>query len=73
MSVPGNMCKAPGEFPERRLQRNGGCSFLSYRENKMNTSDRFIYKANNISNWFRLDSDGAHKVHKCTSNIRLYC
>ena len=30
--VPGNMCKAPGEFPERLLQRNGGCSFLSYRE-----------------------------------------
>ena len=24
-------------------------------------------------NWFRLDSDGAHKVHKCTSNISLYC
>ena len=24
-------------------------------------------------NWFRLDSDGAHKVHKCTSNISLHC
>ena len=24
-------------------------------------------------NWFRLDSDGAHKVHKCTSNISLCC
>ena len=23
--------------------------------------------------WFRLDSDGVHKVHKCTSNISLYC
>ena len=45
--------------------------FVLQRENKMNTSD--IYKANNIFNWFRLDSDGAHKVHKCTSNISLYC
>ena len=24
-------------------------------------------------NWFKLDSDGAHKVHKCTSNISVYC
>ena len=59
-------------IPERLLQRNGGCSFLSYRE-KIRQHFSHIYKANNVFNWFRLDSDGAHKVHKCTSNISLYC
>ena len=43
---------------------------LSYREK--NTSDTFT-KPTTHFNWFRLDSDGAHKVHKCTSNISLYC
>ena len=32
-----------------------------------------ITSLNRHLNWFRLDSDGAHKVHKCTSNISLHC
>ena len=63
MSVPGNMCKAPGEFSERLLQRNGGCSFLSYRENKMTTSDTFTKPTT-----FLTGSGLIQMVHiKCTS------
>ena len=45
--------------------------FVLQRENEINTSDTFTKP-----NWFGLDSDGAHKVHKYTSshsNISLYC
>ena len=42
--------------------------FVLQRENKMNTSDTFTKPTT-----LQLHSDGAHKVHKCTSNISLYC
>ena len=41
------------------------------RKSKTNTSDTFINQRH--FNWFRLDSDGSYKEHKCTSNISLYC
>ena len=75
MSVPGKMCKVPGEFQrplQRLLQRNGGCiEVVLERKSKTNTSDTFINQRH--FNWFRLDSDGGYKEHKCTSNISLYC
>ena len=38
--------------------------FALQRENKINTSDTFVLQIH--FNWFRLDSDGAHTMHKCT-------
>ena len=46
--------------------------FALQRENKINTSDTFVLQIQHF-NWFRLDSDGAHTMHKCSSNISLYC
>ena len=47
--------------------------FVLQREIRLKKHFLHIYKH---FNWFRLDSDGAHKVHKCKSahsNISLYC
>ena len=46
-------------------------AFCPTEKKKINTSDTFINQRH--FNWFRLDSDGAYKVHKCTSSISLYC
>ena len=60
MSVPGNMCKAPGEFPERLLQ---DAAFCPTERNTMNTSDTFTKPTT-----FLTGSGLIQMVHiKCTS------
>ena len=71
MSVPGNMCKAPGEFPERLAEKWRMQLFVLQRENKMNTSDTFTKPTTFLTGSGLIQM--VHKVHKCTSNISLYC
>ena len=63
MSVPGNMCKAPGEFPETFAEKWRMQLFVLGRENKMNTSDTFTKPTT-----FLTGSGLIQMVHiKCTS------
>ena len=45
--------------------------FVLQRKSKINTSDTFTNQQH--FKWFRLDSDGAYKVHNAHNNISLYC
>ena len=58
MSVPGNMCKVPGEFQRDFCREWRMELFVLQRENMMTH-----LQSQQHFNWFRLDADGAHKVH----------
>ena len=62
------MCKVPGEFQIDFCREMEDVTFCPTERKTFLTNLR----SQQYFNWFRLDSDGAHKVHKCTSNISLY-
>ena len=62
------MCKVPGEFQRDFCREWRMQLFVVQRENMMTH-----LKSQQHFNCFRLDSDSAHKVCKCTSNISLRC
>ena len=64
MSVPGKCARFQGNSRETFVE-NGGCSFLSYRE-KIRRALLTNLQRQQHFNWFRLDSDGAHKMHTVT-------